>query len=76
MTREEIRIRWAEPLRYDPWEAVEATDIVRRFAVVGLDRKPGKRNAILYRLRSGRMCAAWWTPKRAIVIEFYKEPTP
>lgn len=76
MTREEIRIRWADPLRFDPYEAEAATRTARDFAVVGLDRKPGKRNAILYRLRSGRMCAAWWTPKRAIVIEFYKEPTP
>ena len=76
MTLDEIRIRWAYPLRFDPYEAEAATRTASDFAAAGLDRKPGKRNAILYRLRSGRMCAAWWTPARAIVVEFYADVTP
>lgn len=76
LTHDEFRVRWADPLRFDHYEAEAATRTVRDFAVVGLDRKPGKRNAVLYRLGTGRMCAVWWTRARVIVVEFYEETRP
>lgn len=76
LIRDEFRVRWADPLRFDSREAALAVGLVRSFAVGAIDRRAGKRHAFIYSVITGHAAAVWWTAARVIVVEFYVEPKP